>query len=264
MAQLVWGSNGQLRFKDSNEYYWTLGHICNRNFYTITLEKNSLTDSWSDAYRIRCLTNAKNLSEAFYKALRNGNRINCNDYVINLRGNHRFDFVGGHSNEIIGKYEEVKKTVPKEYLDVFEAGYLGKLSYLYGLRVVDFKVEIPEEVSNKESQTLSEGQKTTITVNSYERNPEARKRCLLYYYNKNGGKLKCEICGFSFGEKYGEAFKGKIHVHHKVEISSIGQEYVIDPEKDLLPVCPNCHMVIHSKKPAYTVDEVKTMIEENE
>lgn len=136
------------------------------------------------------------------------------------------------------------------------------MSYLVGLSTIDFKVEIPEEVSSKDYDTLSEGQKTTITVNSYERNLEARKRCLMYYYGKNNGKIKCEVCGFCFGDTYGKQFMGKIHVHHKIEISSIGEEYVIDPENDLIPVCPNCHMVIHSKRPAYTVEEVKDMIEE--
>ena len=83
---------------------------------------------------------------------------------------------------------------------------------------------------------------------------------LRYYKYLNNGILKCVICGFNFSSKYGVQFADKIHVHHIVEISSVGQEYEVDPIKDLIPVCPNCHMVIQSRKPAYTPEEVKMMI----
>lgn len=127
-------------------------------------------------------------------------------------------------------------------------------------QVVKQSLDIPEEIEEKDTGKLVEGAKKQITVNAYERNPHARMKCINHYRKKNNGKLKCEICGFDFGEMYGERFAEKIHIHHIVEISSVGKEYEIDAVKDLLPICPNCHMVIHSKKPAYTLDEVKKML----
>lgn len=50
---------------------------------------------------------------------------------------------------------------------------------------------------------------------------------------------------------------GFIHVHHINQISDIGKEYEVDPIKDLIPVCPNCHAMIHSKRPAFTIEEIK-------
>ena len=41
------------------------------------------------------------------------------------------------------------------------------------------------------------------------------------------------------------------------QISDIGKEYEVDPIKDLIPVCPNCHAMIHSKRPAFTIEEIK-------
>ena len=41
-------------------------------------------------------------------------------------------------------------------------------------------------------------------------------------------------------------YDNMIHVHHIVPVSEIGEEYVVDPVKDLIPVCPNCHMVLHA------------------
>lgn len=116
-----------------------------------------------------------------------------------------------------------------------------------------------EEIS-KELPEITEGAKKQVIVNAYERNAYARNICINHYRKINHGKIKCEICGFDFGETYGEQFANKIHVHHIVEISTIGKEYVVDPVSDLIPICPNCHMVAHSKKPAYTIKELKKFI----
>lgn len=102
---------------------------------------------------------------------------------------------------------------------------------------------------------LVEGAILNISTNMYERNKEARKKCIEYH------GVKCKICGFDFGEVYGDDLKGKIQVHHKKPLSEIKEEYVVDPINDLIPVCPNCHMVIHSKKEGvYTADEVIALL----
>lgn len=119
-------------------------------------------------------------------------------------------------------------------------------------------VFIAEEIDS--SDTLNEGAKKQIVVNAYERNIKARNECIEYYKRINNGILKCEICGFNFTDVYGEEFKDKINIHHIIEISQIGKEYIVNPKKDLLPVCPNCHCILHCKKPAYTPEEVRNMI----
>ena len=124
----------------------------------------------------------------------------------------------------------------------------------------DYVITLPEEITEDDEKTLCEGQKKQIIVNAYERNPDARERCLKYYKKINNGRVKCEVCGFDFGKVYGEEFVGKIHVHHLKEISSIGEEYEIDAEHDLIPICPNCHMVAHSRRPAYMPAEIRNMI----
>lgn len=131
-----------------------------------------------------------------------------------------------------------------------------------GKKAVDIytpSINLPEEI-NEDDFCIKEGAKKQIIVNAYERNPKARDACIKYYKKKNGGKLVCEICGFDFGTMYGAMFADKIHIHHIVEISTIGEEYEIDATKDLIPICPNCHLVAHSKKPAYTPEDIKKMI----
>ena len=114
---------------------------------------------------------------------------------------------------------------------------------------------IPEEVDP--SETLVEGAKRTITVNSYERSTAARQKCL------DAHGYKCVICGFDFEERYGLIGKNYIHVHHVVPVSEVGSEYEINPEEDLVPICPNCHAMIHSTRPALGIDQLKEYMKEH-
>lgn len=68
---------------------------------------------------------------------------------------------------------------------------------------------------------------------------------------------KCKVCEFDFGEIYGDIAKGFIHVHHKIGLAEINDKYNIDPINDLIPVCANCHSVIHLTKPAMTIEQRK-------
>ncbi|NLG14682.1 MAG: hypothetical protein GX561_10855 [Lentisphaerae bacterium] len=119
---------------------------------------------------------------------------------------------------------------------------------------------LPEEVDEEETGPLFEGAKKKITVNAIERNPQARIACINHYRKKNKGRLKCEICGFDFGKRYGDEFADKMHIHHLIEISSVGNEYEVNPIEDLIPICPNCHLVVHNKRPAYTPGEIREML----
>jgi len=129
----------------------------------------------------------------------------------------------------------------------------GVKSGKWGLRRKNNAVSLlPEEVP----ETYPEGAKESVLVNKYERNPKNRKQCLDHF------GTKCMICGFDFAEKYGEEFYGIIHVHHIIQISTFSAEREIDPIKDLIPVCPNCHAALHSKSDCYTPEELMKKLEE--
>ncbi|MCW7554436.1 HNH endonuclease [Endozoicomonas gorgoniicola] len=110
-----------------------------------------------------------------------------------------------------------------------------------------------EEVDD--ADIVTEGAKMQVTVNIYERSRAARTRCI----EKWG--VKCCVCEFDFEAVYGSAGAGFIHVHHITPISEIREEYVLDPAKDLRPVCPNCHAMIHRKKPALTLKDLKAIMQ---
>ena len=112
--------------------------------------------------------------------------------------------------------------------------------------------QLPEEILLPEKYI--EGASKIISINTYERNKQARDICIKHY------GTKCVICNFNFEEKYGIIGMGIIHVHHLVPLSDIKMGYELDPIKDLRPVCPNCHTIIHSTQPILTIDQVTNQI----
>ena len=100
---------------------------------------------------------------------------------------------------------------------------------------------------------LREGATTTVTVTLYERSAIARRRCVEHY------GCSCCVCGFSFESAYGELGRDYIHVHHVLPLAELDAEYEVDPIRDLRPVCPNCHAMLHRKSPALSIAELKAI-----
>lgn len=130
------------------------------------------------------------------------------------------------------------------------AGALEELRWVEGVESL-----LPEEVDS--TAVLTEGAGRQILVNAYERNAEARRRCIQHY------GTRCCICRFDFGQVYGKVAEGLIHVHHLRPLSEIGEEYQVNPVADPRPVCPNCHAVLHRRSPAYNIKEVKAFLNQS-
>ena len=99
-----------------------------------------------------------------------------------------------------------------------------------------------------------EGNRQRALANEYERDSRNRELCIA----ANG--CTCAICGFNFEEAYGPLGRGFIHVHHVVPVSQIGPSYQIDPVHDLIPVCPNCHAMLHQADPPLKPSQLKSII----
>jgi 5-methylcytosine-specific restriction enzyme A len=138
-------------------------------------------------------------------------------------------------------------TVPADQEQTLERLWLDHLEKL-GLA----PVELPGEVVDPDR--FVEGATYQIWANAYERNPAARRACIAHY------GTACVVCGFNFGKVFGELGKGYIHVHHLLDLASIGTEYEVDPIGDLRPVCPNCHEMLHRETPAMSIEKLKTVL----
>jgi 5-methylcytosine-specific restriction protein A len=95
-----------------------------------------------------------------------------------------------------------------------------------------------------------EGKRRQMTSNDYERSTEAVLACKAHF-----GRT-CRVCGFDFEMRYGKIGKGFIHVHHIKALSKIGKRYKVNAIKDLIPVCPNCHAMLH-QNPPLTVEQLR-------
>lgn len=104
---------------------------------------------------------------------------------------------------------------------------------------------------NKEKEVYIEGTANQITQTRYERNPYARTACIKHY------GYSCSVCEFDFERRFGVLGKDFIHVHHLTQVSMVGKSYEVDPIKDLRPVCPNCHAMLHRENPPLTIEELK-------
>ena len=118
-----------------------------------------------------------------------------------------------------------------------------------------YSVPLPEEVPA--STPLREGSTYSITVNAFERNSAARSQCLQHF------GYACVCCNMTFAATYSHLLAKFIHVHHLKPLSEVRGKYVVDPLTDLVPVCPNCHAVIHSRSPPYDIPEVQAMLDSN-
>lgn len=122
------------------------------------------------------------------------------------------------------------------------------------MRYPEPRVVFPDEVPADE-RTFVEGATKQVLVNQYERDAKARSACIRHWGST------CYACGFDFQKTYGEMGRGFVHVHHLTDIASIGVEYEVDPVEDLRPVCPNCHAMLHTQRPAMDIDALKSTLE---
>lgn len=158
------------------------------------------------------------------------------------------------SEERITLHEEPLAT----FLNVDESSVELELDKFFKKGFESFENELNEwwDSYSLFDEELYEGAPITVELTKYERNRAARLACIKHY-----GAV-CQICGFDFKKQYGDDFEGMIEVHHKVPLSEIKENYEVDPINDLIPVCPNCHAAIHSKKNGYyTVEEIKKKVD---
>jgi 5-methylcytosine-specific restriction protein A len=119
-----------------------------------------------------------------------------------------------------------------------------------------FNPEGDQEVITTKSTGFSgvEGGRQIVTVNRYERDPRLRVECLNHY-----GSV-CRVCSFDFEATYGAIGRDYCHIHHTKPLATYGGTTTVNSITDLVPLCPNCHAMIHRRNPALDVQELKAML----
>lgn len=126
-----------------------------------------------------------------------------------------------------------------------------KLEEVWFEFILNQKLDI---INIDEHQVFVEGRPFQITQTLYERNPHARKICLKYH------GYSCSACKFNFKSTFGTIGNEYIHVHHLTPLSAVSDNYKLNPIHDLIPVCPNCHAMLHRRNPPYSIEELKSIV----
>ena len=169
----------------------------------------------------------------------------------------RFKLLEEYTDDILSLHhlhEHGYEGIPRSVRECKDEGLIDFLLHPHQMVNDDvYDVDYPED-----DEKLYEGALVTVKANKYERNQKARRECVA----KKGNQ--CSVCGRDFEATYGEIGKNFIHVHHLTPISTIGKEYELNVDTDLVPVCPNCHYMLHRKDPPYTIEELKDKLYEVE
>ena len=87
-----------------------------------------------------------------------------------------------------------------------------------------------------------------------ERSPRNRLLCLRLHGER------CLCCSLTPGRVYGNA-GGIIEVHHLEPLAILSEPRPYNPATDLVPLCPNCHRAVHSRRPIpLSLDELRDLM----
>lgn len=233
---------------DSNH----IGFAIDMDWYGIRMELDSpdlfvVSSSIYDLWRKRLVENQLVAKWYHEELCKNFGRIT---YVINGKVIH--DCLCGealasswYTFNLIYDNETVctNKNLNIQYESIFPL-----ISMFWGLVLSFSSEEQSAESFHMEGATIEERHKR------YERSRINRNACIAIH------GYKCEICGFDFEQVYGDIGRSFIEVHHIEPISSFALPKYVDPRNDLIPLCSNCHSIIHRKQPPYTPVEIKEII----
>ena len=99
-----------------------------------------------------------------------------------------------------------------------------------------------------------EGEVALILTRKRERSKRNRLLCLSIH-----GET-CGVCGLDPKLNYTGSTASIIEVHHIEPLSEVDKVKAYNPNTDLIPLCPNCHRAIHTRKPAYKPQELKALL----
>ncbi len=107
--------------------------------------------------------------------------------------------------------------------------------------------------STLSNYSLNEGAEISFLSKRYERSKLLREIAIKIH------GLDCLICGLNFEARYGELGRDFIHVHHLERVADKGNR-LVNPMTDLVPVCANCHAMLHRATPPLLPEDLKRIL----
>ncbi len=182
---------------------------------------------------------------------------NANGVYMKMMNFRRFDQAYTSSGKVgLSRGNKEEETVWSEFSDDRE-----KLAHL--VTAIRNAVQLPvdqstEPIEDEYFVDAPEGRVLTRLHRVRERNRrlvEERKRKALLRF----GELRCEVCNFSFEDRYGARGTGFIEAHHTKPVETLVENARTKLE-DLALLCANCHRMIHSGRPWLTLEELRHLV----
>ena len=105
---------------------------------------------------------------------------------------------------------------------------------------------------------FSEGRRSCAERQFFARNPRLVRAA------KEQHGYACQVCKFDFEQHYGELGTRYIEVHHLNPLSerdpTTWSEVLITSTDEVRVVCSNCHRMIHRRRPALTIEQVRAAL----
>ena len=151
------------------------------------------------------------------------------------------------------KWESMSLILQKKFQNYDDASNCLKLTVLIAFSIlIPLITEQPEQLLEQVADNYrEEGRLTSVIVNKYERSRVNRAIALEIH------GFICKGCDLRMADLYGPIGEGVIHVHHVEPVSLMSSPRVLNPATDLVPLCPNCHAIVHRKTPPLDILELK-------
>ena len=197
--------------------------------------------------KYQCLINEVNKSNT---------TIDDSEFVI--KGENYINYGNYMELELLNELNDEKL----DFTSLQENGLNGNVQGPFPLKG-DFKKYVKEISNNKNSKSTTELENTEYIEGKpyiqygmkYERNQALRKKAIEIH------GTTCKVCGFNFKSQYGDLGEGFIEIHHIKPMFSIKKEVTVNPEDDLIPLCSNCHKMIHTNpKQPLSIDELSRIV----
>jgi len=148
---------------------------------------------------------------------------------------------------------ESKKRIPRDEKENRPEYIKDVIVNVLGMILATDYLELENEPENELG--LPEGATSRILVNRFERSRANRLLCIKHH------GTQCWACDMSFSDIYGEWGEGFIQVHHVTPLAEIRENYTPNYKLDLIPLCSNCHSMIHRKRDnALSPHELREML----
>lgn len=187
--------------------------------------------------------------------LKKANKIDANKDLTDEIGLIEYLFSLAERYIKLHEYEQGMRNLLASTDWVFDGGQDDD-NDLFGIIQSDIQSDIQSELAEEEV-FYSDGAVIEYYGKRFERKPANKEKAIKIH------GLSCIACGFNFGQTYGSRGENYIEIHHINPLSTVKHEVVINPETDLVPVCANCHRMIHRHKDnVLTIDELKRLLAE--